>query len=167
MFYSLYPFSSSFALVVTKCKCFAPVLSRSYSSISSPEEPSRPAQEVGEPTLVCWPPRASMLNAGASRTGTSRRRRLFQRGRFFTMQNSISHFPRFLHGHRSWRQWCGRCRHEDVAASCCTQRQSPREGRRPQRKQPESEQLLRGQPAPQKQQAYRPARPSESPTRPT
>ncbi|XP_041818606.1 protein NO VEIN isoform X2 [Chelmon rostratus] len=45
------------------------VLSRSYSSISSPEEPSRPAQEVGEPTLVCWPPRASMLNAGASRTG--------------------------------------------------------------------------------------------------
>ncbi|KAF1374253.1 hypothetical protein PFLUV_G00248000 [Perca fluviatilis] len=45
------------------------VLSRSYSSISSPEEPSRSAQEDGEQTLVCWPPRASMLNTGVSRTG--------------------------------------------------------------------------------------------------
>ncbi|XP_008291032.1 uncharacterized protein LOC103365382 [Stegastes partitus] len=44
------------------------VLSRSYSSISSPEEPSRPAQEDGEQTLACWPPRASMLNTGSSRT---------------------------------------------------------------------------------------------------
>ncbi|XP_029311722.1 uncharacterized protein LOC115024372 isoform X2 [Cottoperca gobio] len=45
------------------------VLSRSYSSISSPEEPSRPAQEDGAQTLVCWPPRASILNTGACRTG--------------------------------------------------------------------------------------------------
>ncbi|XP_054860684.1 uncharacterized protein wu:fj29h11 isoform X4 [Amphiprion ocellaris] len=45
------------------------VLSRSYSSISSPEEASRPAQEDGEQTLACWPPRASMLNAGSCRTG--------------------------------------------------------------------------------------------------
>ncbi|XP_031146992.1 protein NO VEIN isoform X1 [Sander lucioperca] len=45
------------------------VLSRSYSSISSPEEPSRSAQEDEEQTLVCWPPRASILNTGASRTG--------------------------------------------------------------------------------------------------
>ncbi|XP_074476701.1 uncharacterized protein LOC141758850 isoform X3 [Sebastes fasciatus] len=44
-------------------------LSRSYSSISSPEETSRPAQEDGEQTLVCWPPRASILNTGASRSG--------------------------------------------------------------------------------------------------
>nr|XP_046232573.1 protein NO VEIN isoform X2 [Scatophagus argus] len=44
------------------------VLSRSYSSSSTPEEPSRPAQEDGEQTLVCWPPRASILNTGASRT---------------------------------------------------------------------------------------------------
>ncbi|XP_031729731.1 protein NO VEIN isoform X1 [Anarrhichthys ocellatus] len=44
-------------------------LSRSYSSISSPEEPSRPAQEDGEQTLVCWPPRASIMNTGPGRTG--------------------------------------------------------------------------------------------------
>ncbi|KAM8836563.1 uncharacterized protein AB9W97_002193 isoform 1-T8 [Spinachia spinachia] len=44
-------------------------LLRSYSSISSPEEPTRPAYEDGEQTLVCWPPRASILNTGASRTG--------------------------------------------------------------------------------------------------
>ncbi|XP_039991364.1 protein NO VEIN isoform X3 [Xiphias gladius] len=45
------------------------VLSRSYSSISSPEEPSHPAKEDGEQTLVCWPPRASILNTGGSRAG--------------------------------------------------------------------------------------------------
>ncbi|XP_069563541.1 uncharacterized protein [Brachyistius frenatus] len=45
------------------------VLSRSFSSISSPEEPSRPAQEDGEQTLACWPPRASILNTGSSRAG--------------------------------------------------------------------------------------------------
>ncbi|XP_032358201.1 protein NO VEIN isoform X1 [Etheostoma spectabile] len=45
------------------------VPSRSYSSLSAPEEPSRSAQEDGEQTLVCWPPRASILNTGASRTG--------------------------------------------------------------------------------------------------
>ncbi|XP_056285066.1 uncharacterized protein wu:fj29h11 isoform X2 [Pseudoliparis swirei] len=44
-------------------------LSRSYSSISSPEEQSRPAQEDGEQTLVCWPPRAPLMNTGAGRTG--------------------------------------------------------------------------------------------------
>ncbi|XP_059180709.1 uncharacterized protein wu:fj29h11 [Centropristis striata] len=43
------------------------VLSRSYSSMSSQEEPPRP--QDGEETLVCWPPRASLLNTGASRTG--------------------------------------------------------------------------------------------------
>ncbi|XP_018534128.2 uncharacterized protein wu:fj29h11 [Lates calcarifer] len=45
------------------------VLSRSYSSISSPEEPSHPAQDDGEQTLVCWPPRASIQNTGGSRSG--------------------------------------------------------------------------------------------------
>ncbi|XP_034415421.1 protein NO VEIN isoform X2 [Cyclopterus lumpus] len=44
-------------------------LSRSYSSISSPEEPFRPALEDGEQTLVCWPPRAPLMNTGAGRTG--------------------------------------------------------------------------------------------------
>ncbi|KAM7382188.1 hypothetical protein PAMA_012854 [Pampus argenteus] len=42
------------------------VPSRSYST---PEEPSRPVQEDGEQTLVCWPPRASILNTGGNRTG--------------------------------------------------------------------------------------------------
>nr|XP_020442679.1 uncharacterized protein LOC109952134 isoform X2 [Monopterus albus] len=45
------------------------VLSRSFSSISSSEEQPRPAQEDGEQTLVCWPPRASILNTGGSRAG--------------------------------------------------------------------------------------------------
>ncbi|XP_072230072.1 uncharacterized protein [Leuresthes tenuis] len=45
------------------------VMSRSYSSISSPEEPAHPAQADGEQTLVCWPPRASILNTGNSRAG--------------------------------------------------------------------------------------------------
>lgn len=44
------------------------VLSRSHSSISGTEEPPRPAQEDGEQTLACWPPRASILNTGGSRT---------------------------------------------------------------------------------------------------
>ncbi|KAM8729268.1 uncharacterized protein AB9X84_026582 isoform 1-T2 [Acanthopagrus schlegelii] len=44
------------------------VLSRSYSSCSAPEEPPRPAQEDGEQTLICWPPRAPILSTGASRT---------------------------------------------------------------------------------------------------
>ncbi|XP_035467715.2 protein NO VEIN isoform X3 [Scophthalmus maximus] len=43
------------------------VPSWSRSSISSPEELPRPAQEDGEKTLVCWPPRASIVNTGASR----------------------------------------------------------------------------------------------------
>uniref|UniRef100_A0A3B4U8I9 Wu:fj29h11 n=1 Tax=Seriola dumerili TaxID=41447 RepID=A0A3B4U8I9_SERDU len=30
------------------------------------EEPAHPAQEDGEQTLVCWPPKASILNTGAS-----------------------------------------------------------------------------------------------------
>ncbi|XP_040922726.1 protein NO VEIN isoform X2 [Toxotes jaculatrix] len=45
------------------------VLSRTYSSSASQEEPSRPAQADGEETLVCWPPRASILNTGGSRAG--------------------------------------------------------------------------------------------------
>ncbi|KAK2885132.1 uncharacterized protein wu:fj29h11 isoform X1 [Channa argus] len=45
---------------------FERVSSRTFST--SPEEPSRPAQEDGEQTLACWPPRASILNTGASRT---------------------------------------------------------------------------------------------------
>ncbi|XP_070708112.1 uncharacterized protein [Pempheris klunzingeri] len=44
------------------------VLSRSYSSISSPEEPPRPAHEDGGQTLMCWPPRSSILNTEGSRT---------------------------------------------------------------------------------------------------
>ncbi|XP_060951191.1 uncharacterized protein wu:fj29h11 [Limanda limanda] len=47
------------------------VLSRSHSSISSLEEPPRPAQQDGEQTLVCWPPRASLQSSGSSRTGQS------------------------------------------------------------------------------------------------
>ncbi|XP_034083344.1 protein NO VEIN isoform X4 [Gymnodraco acuticeps] len=43
--------------------------SRSYSSMSSTEEPPRPPQEDGEPTLACWPPRASLQSTGGSRTG--------------------------------------------------------------------------------------------------
>lgn len=46
--------------------------SRSYSSIGSPEEPSRPPQADGEQTLACWPPRASIFNTGSSRTGKLR-----------------------------------------------------------------------------------------------
>ncbi|XP_054457346.1 uncharacterized protein wu:fj29h11 [Anoplopoma fimbria] len=45
------------------------VLSRSHFSISFQEEQSRPAQEDREQTLACWPPRASILTTGASRTG--------------------------------------------------------------------------------------------------
>ncbi|XP_026207843.1 uncharacterized protein wu:fj29h11 isoform X2 [Anabas testudineus] len=45
------------------------VLSRSFSSTSTPEVPSRPAQEDGEQTLACWPPRASIVNTGGSRAG--------------------------------------------------------------------------------------------------
>ncbi|XP_017271683.1 protein NO VEIN isoform X2 [Kryptolebias marmoratus] len=41
------------------------VLSRSHSSISSLEEPARPAPADGEQTLACWPPRASMQNTGS------------------------------------------------------------------------------------------------------
>ncbi|KAM4524399.1 uncharacterized protein PAE49_000724 isoform 2-T3 [Odontesthes bonariensis] len=44
-------------------------MSRSYSSISSPEEPARPAPADGEQTLACWPPRASILNTGNIRAG--------------------------------------------------------------------------------------------------
>ncbi|XP_053269146.1 uncharacterized protein wu:fj29h11 [Pleuronectes platessa] len=47
------------------------VLSRSHSSISSLEEPPRHAQQDGEDTLVCWPPRASIQSSGSSRTGQS------------------------------------------------------------------------------------------------
>lgn len=47
------------------------VPSRCYSSVGSPEEPPRPAQEDGEQTLACWPPRASLYNTGGSRTGQS------------------------------------------------------------------------------------------------
>ncbi|XP_074518878.1 uncharacterized protein LOC141784855 isoform X2 [Halichoeres trimaculatus] len=42
----------------------------SRSTPSSLEEPTRPAQEDREETLVCWPPRASILNTG-SRTAHS------------------------------------------------------------------------------------------------
>ncbi|KAM6963611.1 uncharacterized protein LKV04_019674 [Tautogolabrus adspersus] len=44
------------------------VLSRSKPSVSSQEEQARPAQQDGEETLVCWPPRASIQNTGGSRT---------------------------------------------------------------------------------------------------
>ncbi|XP_035998446.1 protein NO VEIN isoform X3 [Fundulus heteroclitus] len=45
------------------------VFSRSLSSISPAEEPNGPAQPDGEQTLVCWPPRASLLNTSSSRAG--------------------------------------------------------------------------------------------------
>nr|XP_029134426.1 uncharacterized protein LOC109987450 [Labrus bergylta] len=44
------------------------VLSRSKPSVSSQEVQARPAQEDGEETLVCWPPRASIQYTGGSRT---------------------------------------------------------------------------------------------------
>lgn len=72
MFYCFYLFFFSFWFELNE-KCFASVLSRSYSSTSTQEEPPRPAQQDGEQTLICWPPRASILNTGASRTGTFRR----------------------------------------------------------------------------------------------
>ncbi|XP_071400261.1 uncharacterized protein [Centroberyx affinis] len=45
------------------------VPSKSFSTVTAPEEASRSGQESGEQTLVCWPPRASIVNTGASRTG--------------------------------------------------------------------------------------------------
>lgn len=69
-------------------KCCAPVPSWSHSSTPAPEEPSRPAQEDGEETLVCWPPRASILNTRASRTG--RKKWLFHS---FTLPSYISQSP--------------------------------------------------------------------------
>ncbi|XP_056911618.1 uncharacterized protein wu:fj29h11 isoform X2 [Takifugu flavidus] len=47
------------------------VLSRSYSS-HAPEELPRHAQEDGEETLQCWPPRAPLHSTGASRTAVHR-----------------------------------------------------------------------------------------------
>uniref|UniRef100_A0A3Q3H2C9 Wu:fj29h11 n=1 Tax=Labrus bergylta TaxID=56723 RepID=A0A3Q3H2C9_9LABR len=44
------------------------ILSRSKPSVSSQEVQARPAQEDGEETLVCWPPRASIQYTGGSRT---------------------------------------------------------------------------------------------------
>lgn len=45
------------------------MLSRSYSS-HAPEELPCHAQEDGEETLQCWPPRAPLHSTGASRTGS-------------------------------------------------------------------------------------------------
>ncbi|KAM9837751.1 uncharacterized protein ACBR49_018381 isoform 2-T3 [Aulostomus maculatus] len=42
--------------------------SRSSSSFGPPEEPPHPAQEDGQQTLVSWPPKASILNTGGTRT---------------------------------------------------------------------------------------------------
>lgn len=64
----LYHFCLCFAFL-TKWKCCIAVLSRSYSS-HAPEELPRHAQEDGEETLQCWPPRASLHSTGASRTGS-------------------------------------------------------------------------------------------------
>lgn len=45
-------------------------LEQAFSRSSSlPEETPRPAQEDREQTLVCWPPRASIINTGASHKG--------------------------------------------------------------------------------------------------
>lgn len=74
--------------LLTNWKRCAPVPSWSHFSAPVPEEPSRPAQEDGEETLVCWPPRASILNTRASRTG--RKTWLFQS---FTMPSYISQSP--------------------------------------------------------------------------
>ncbi|XP_028263346.1 uncharacterized protein LOC114437112 isoform X2 [Parambassis ranga] len=45
------------------------VLSRRTTTSDPQEEPLRPAQEDGEQTLVCWPPRASIQNTGTSCAG--------------------------------------------------------------------------------------------------
>ncbi|CAG5911609.1 unnamed protein product [Menidia menidia] len=42
---------------------------RSFSSMSSSEEQAPPTPADGEQTLVCWPPRASILSTGSSRAG--------------------------------------------------------------------------------------------------
>ncbi|KAK7918617.1 hypothetical protein WMY93_009901 [Mugilogobius chulae] len=44
-----------------------PSLDRAISRCSVSDEPPRPSQENGEQTLVCWPPRASIINTGAAR----------------------------------------------------------------------------------------------------
>lgn len=59
-----------FSIPWVACTCCTPVPPRGYYSASGPEEPSHPAQEDGEQTLHCWPPRASIQNAGANCTGT-------------------------------------------------------------------------------------------------
>ncbi|CAB1338211.1 unnamed protein product [Coregonus sp. 'balchen'] len=45
-----------------------PVASPGPPVVSTPEDDSRPRQEDGEQTLMCWPPRASLSNTAASRT---------------------------------------------------------------------------------------------------
>lgn len=150
-------------------KCFTLVLSRTYSSTSLSEEPSRPAQGDGEQTLACWPPRASIMNTGGSRAGILRNWSC-QLGNFPTMNRnnktlfviSYNCANRPARWGRSWS-----C-HEDVAASCWTQRQKPRERHRPQRRQPcllSGSQQLRRKPATQQQQQQtcRAPYPSERP----
>lgn len=46
------------------------MLSRNYTSSHAPNELPRNAQEDGEETLHCWPPRAPLYSTGASRTGS-------------------------------------------------------------------------------------------------
>lgn len=81
---------------LTNLKCCAPVLSRSFSSTPAPEERPRPAQEDGEDTLVCWPPRAPLHNTGASRTGRMSGGGCFSVFHFFTTATYIPHSPQWL-----------------------------------------------------------------------
>lgn len=48
------------------------MLSRNYSSSHAPKELPHNAQEDGEETLHCWPPRAPLHSTGACRTGSVR-----------------------------------------------------------------------------------------------
>ncbi|XP_033840308.1 uncharacterized protein wu:fj29h11 [Periophthalmus magnuspinnatus] len=50
-----------------------PSLDRAFFLSSQSEVPLQPSQEAGEQTLMCWPPRASLSNTGAScKVGDSR-----------------------------------------------------------------------------------------------
>ena len=53
--------------------CCISGLSRSYSSVYVPEELPPHAQDDGNESLHCWPPRAPVHSTGAGRTGSARR----------------------------------------------------------------------------------------------
>lgn len=59
------------ACISKKWKCCIAGLSRSYSSSHAPEELPHHAQDDGEETLRCWPPRAPAHSTGGSHTGSA------------------------------------------------------------------------------------------------